>query len=958
MAGSTLQRGAVLGLAASLLFAGTALSQQSRVFGIGAPSSVAELPAGAFRDSVLALSPQARGRALAILRGATTPAADFAFMRVDEGGGIFYVDPAPDGVIESESEPALAEPIVEADVFKLHSKPGASTVLYIDFDGHDLINTRWNAYSGQAVLNMLPYDLDGNPSSFSQSEVNRIAESWRRVSEDFADFDIDVTTEEPPFTVNATTGRIEYASNVGHNLVTAQQDANGYWVYTQGGCGCGGVAYLNVFGNSYYQPGLTFNRGLGSNALTISHETGHNLNLGHDGTSTSGYYSGHGSGETSWGPIMGAPFGDSLTTWSRGEYPNANNTQDDYAVISNHLPIRTDDHEDVTLNAATPLLVTGGVNVVSATRVTDPSWSNLANKGIIEDPNDFDLFSMSIGTGTIALSIDPAKLETYEGSQGANLDIQARLLDEFGTVLQTSNPDLSVGADINYAVTIAGDYYLEITGVGRAGTGGSDHGHSDYASTGQYYINGTVPPDIVITDPPVAPDDLLAAVAGDTNIELSWTDPSTAPEADEAGYRVYRSVDGGAFGLLDTIAADSEFYADNNLANGDYSYYLEVFNSVGTDSTAPTTPITIDAPIVAVSTSESMALGSIMSGSYLSTQNPSGAETLSEQHSGGKPQNRRSYLDHSWTVTGVAPGATVGLEVVASAPSNTEGDDFTFTFSVNGGDWEPLGTLLAGTGTATMTAALPASTSGSVAVRVEDTDRTTGAKNTDTVTVSLIKVTSAGDPAEQPPTVSITEPADGTTVTGGTALVFTGVADDYEDGDLSGSISWSSDQDGSLGSGASAAVTLSGGNPAKTHVITAEVTDSALQTATATITVTVDDAPSAQSMSVADLDGASSPSGKGRKWSATVTVLVEDDLGAAVPGATVSGSWSGGASGTGSCLTDGDGLCTINKGGLKNNASAVTFGVTGVAGPLSYDSALNSDPDGDSNGTTISITKP
>jgi len=284
-----------------------------------------------------------------------------------------------------------------------------------------------------------------------------------------------------------------------------------------------------VFDNDYYQPSYTFNEGSGDNAMTISHEVGHNMGLHHDGTSTTGYYGGHGSGETGWGPIMGAPFGDSMVTWSKGEYPDANNQEDNYQIINNHVPFRTDDHEDVNLAAAMPLQVTGGVNVVSTTRVTDPAWTDLANKGVIEDPTDIDLFSMSVSTGTIDLTIEPAICDTYEGSVGANLDIQARLLDWDGTVLQTSNPDLDLGAAINYLVTVAGDYYIEITGVGRAGTGGSDDGHADYASTGQYYIAGEVPPGIVITDPPVAPDDLLAMQNGDTTIELSWTDPDTLP---------------------------------------------------------------------------------------------------------------------------------------------------------------------------------------------------------------------------------------------------------------------------------------------------------------------------------------------------------------------------------------------------------------------------------------------
>ncbi len=182
MTGQILRQAVVAGLGISLVFGAVGEAQENRAFGIGQPESVTDLPAGEFRDSLLALPPQSRARAMAILRGTTTPAADFQFMRVDRRGGIFYVDPAPDGIIESEPEQTLAEPIVESDVFSLHSKPGASKVLYVDFDGHDLINTAWNGYSGQEVLYMLPFDLDGNPSSFSQSELNRIAESWRGTS--------------------------------------------------------------------------------------------------------------------------------------------------------------------------------------------------------------------------------------------------------------------------------------------------------------------------------------------------------------------------------------------------------------------------------------------------------------------------------------------------------------------------------------------------------------------------------------------------------------------------------------------------------------------------------------------------------------------------------------------------------------------------------------------------------
>lgn len=928
-------------LAGQWSFAQSDTGAERRAYGLGMPQNASDLPRGPFREALEGLTPSARANALSKLQSTSFPTADLEFMRVDEGGGVFYVDPAAPSDAEADAETAndpLIGEITEANVFKLHSKPGASRTLYIDFDGHQLIDTRWNTFSGQPVLNMLPFSLDSDTNNFSASEIARMAESWRRVAEDLSSWDIDVTTEEPPFTV-LSSGRIAYASTVGHNLVTSQQDANGYYVYTQGGCGCGGVAYLGVFGNSYYQPGLTFNRGDGSNAMTISHEFGHNLNLSHDGTSTKGYYSGHGSGATSWGPIMGAPFGKSIVNWSMASYPDANNNQDDRAVITGYLPLRQDDHTDALLGDATPLVVTNGTNVVSTTRVSDPGWSSLDNKGTIEDPNDYDLFFMSVGAGTIALNINAADADQFESNRGANIDIQARLLDATGSVLQTSNPDLATGASINYTVTSPGTYYLEITGVGRAG--GADAGYADYTSTGQYYISGTIPEDIVITDPPVAPGDLSAALVGDNSIELGWTDPATAATANEDGYRVYRSVNGAAFALAATLPRDSNWYADNNLASGNYSYYVQAFNSVGSDSTDPTAPIIIDVPRIAVASSEFTYSGSIASGSYLSTQQASGSETLSEQHSGGRPSRRTSSLNHEWVVSGVTPGSAVTVEVIGAAPANAEGDYFRFAYSVNGEAEVVFGTIIAGNGETTLTADLPGTTSGTVVIRVEDTDSTSGAGNTDTVSISSIRVVSSGDPGEQAPTVTIDAPADGTVVTGGTEIVLVGTAEDYEDGTLSGSIQWSSDIDGSLGSGSSANVTLSGGTPAVVHVITASVTDSAGQSAEASILVTVDDAPVATTMSVANLEGSGAFNKSGKRWSADVQIAVVDDLGDPVSGATVSGSWSGDASGAGSCVTNGLGICSVSSGGLKAQSGSATFTVTGIAGALAYDDSQN-----------------
>jgi len=75
--------------------------------------------------------------------------------------------------------------------------------------------------------------------------------------------------------------------------------------------------------------------------------------------------------------------------------------------------------------------------------------------------------------------------------------------------------------------------------------------------------------------------------------------------------------------------------------------------------------------------------------------------------------------------------------------------------------------------------------------------------------------------------------------------------------------------------------------------------------------------------------------------------------------ATVSGTWSDGASGTGSCNTYQSGFCWITSNRIRNRKSSATFTVTNITQNfLDYDSSKNTDPDGDSNGTQITISKP
>jgi hypothetical protein len=116
--------------------------------------------------------------------------------------------------------------------------------------------------------------------------------------------------------------------------------------------------------------------------------------------------------------------------------------------------------------------------------------------------------------------------------------------------------------------------------------------------------------------------------------------------------------------------------------------------------------------------------------------------------------------------------------------------------------------------------------------------------------------------------------------------------------------------------------------------------------------------PTTAEIHAGDLDGVSALAKKGR-WNAIVTITVHDGEEDPVPGATVSGAWSAGASGTGTCVTNSAGTCSLGKSGLRSNVLSVTFSVTGISleGAV-YMPAQNHDPEGDSNGTAIVVQAP
>jgi hypothetical protein len=115
--------------------------------------------------------------------------------------------------------------------------------------------------------------------------------------------------------------------------------------------------------------------------------------------------------------------------------------------------------------------------------------------------------------------------------------------------------------------------------------------------------------------------------------------------------------------------------------------------------------------------------------------------------------------------------------------------------------------------------------------------------------------------------------------------------------------------------------------------------------------------PLEPTLHASDLDGAARRTGL-LSWRATVTVTVHNSSGLPAAFATVSGSWSGGYSGSVSCTTDATGSCFLGTAGVPNGATSVTFTIGSIShSTLTYDATQNEDPDGDSNGTAITVPR-
>ena len=300
----------------------------------------------------------------------------------------------------------------------------------------------------------------------------------------------------------------------------------------------------------------------------------------------------------------------------------------------------------------------------------------------------------------------------------------------------------------------------------------------------------------------------------------------------------------------------------------------------------------------------------------------------------------------SVTLTNPADGAVLAGEVVVTADATDDDGVTQVEFFLNTLN-NSLGADTNGNDGWSVSWNTSLYTDGDHEVIAQGTD-TAGQTNGDLVMVTV-------DNVDSPPSVQVTSPSEGATVSGTISVEATagddrGLArvDFFVDGGF-----LASDSDGSNGWSV-LWESISAGDGA--HTVSATAVDSLGQTATDTISVSVNNTFSAN-VHVGDMDAVLV--NQGSTWRTDVTVTVHDGGHTSHAGAAVSVTWGLAASGTASGTTNALGQVTFSSPSVPKREGSISLAVTQVVSSNGdpYDPNANHDPDGDSDGTVIIVSK-
>jgi uncharacterized protein YdeI (BOF family) len=314
--------------------------------------------------------------------------------------------------------PADEPPPPSSTVPQLNSLPGAAASLYLDFDGHFQAQGL-PGIAGTSNRTSPAFSRDGDFTTFSASEQSEIRDIWAQVAEDYAPFNINVTTVEPEATqpfmrvVISDDADFRGTDKLGFAKLGSYADSSAPNV---------AYAFATVQGRSTTVDEI---------GLTVSHEAGHAFGLEHYAEDT---------GTFAYAPIMAEKVSEHQRTvwWVDG-------SQNDMEVIAsqaNGFGYRPDDYKSSLAEATSMTATNAGLYV----------------RGVIGKNTDYDTFRFETGGGEVKILLDVA-------SFAPNLDARFWLFDSTGALIHSAdNPD-RLYADLTVPLS-AGTYFVMAGGTG------------------------------------------------------------------------------------------------------------------------------------------------------------------------------------------------------------------------------------------------------------------------------------------------------------------------------------------------------------------------------------------------------------------------------------------------------------------------------------------------------------
>ena len=265
------------------------------------------------------------------------------------------------------------------------------------------------------------------------------------------------------------------------------------------------------------------------------------------------------------------------------------------------------------------------------------------------------------------------------------------------TSLGCNDDSCATQSSLTFNVTAGQTYRIRVGGYNGA--------------TGTFRLDVTPP---AAPSVPATPTNLVATAAGLTQVNLTWTDAATT----ETGYRVERSTDGATFALATTLSANAVSWSDTGrTANTTYWYRVAATNSAGSSAFSNVASATTPAFVDYVATGQVTNHGTITGAISLTHTDNASYQQLTERTASG-----RNSLQYDWTIANVPAIGTRTLRIQAYRTVSADNDSFIVQVK--------NGTTFVNAVTVTKTSddnvyqtyVLPSTVSGTVTVRVIDSD--------------------------------------------------------------------------------------------------------------------------------------------------------------------------------------------------------------------------------------------